>query len=308
MAALDLHLEHRVARLTCGDEQGSAFFLSPSMAVTSAHCCIANIINNAPITLTIGDRKIEATQCSVEIPPSEDVMFLDISEPVDSTLVLPIAAVNLPRGVEWSSYGFPQLSAQQGAFVNGRVRRRLTNSLTTWDVELECDGTLPDHEGMSGAPLIVGGRVRGIIQRQLPNGLGAISFLRLRTFLDAADVLYSSAENTVGIPLRVAKELEHAISNAITQSELEDAILSNGSGYIVLFGSPGCGKTLLCASFLPSSTDAYIYARYFLGVHEADLELPPFYYAEPSVFSQWMGEAIGRISERAVVTGRDDGH
>lgn len=301
----DIVLPACVALLRCGSEQGSAFFVKPDLAITTRHSILENLIDPAiEILVDLRDDggPLLASVCDPLIPETEDIVFLRPARPVDVSRVLPLMASHLPRDLRWECFGFPGTRVRDGAHLRGIVSRTLPSGVAPRDVELECDnwGMFSSYKGYSGAPIVTGHHVTAVLQRQLDGALGAISILRLRPHLDAADVAYESLRNTTRLPLPLREALRTTIPNSKTFGAIEEAVCKTERGYLILSGNPGSGKTLITAGFQPSGDRVLVSGRYFCDVN--DRKLPAEYYRDAGTFAEWLAAETALVSEFTVAS------
>lgn len=68
------------------------------------------------------------------------------------------------------------------------------------------------------------------------------------------------------IPVSIAKDIETARPNYSVYDALESALVMEKSNWILLYGSPGCGKTTIAAGFEPENEKLEILGRFFFKV------------------------------------------
>ncbi len=278
-----------VAMLLCGDQQGTAFFLSSRLGVTAKHCVVSHLLDSSvPIELVVAGRHLQAKLSQPNVPESEDVAFLDLSEPVADELVVRASATNIPTGTEWHCYGYPAAFEDNLGRFGGRVALTQLANDSTWDVQLSLEGSVPalnDFSGLSGAPILTGDAVVGLIQQQVGGTLVGVSFSRLRRFLQLAEVQYSSAENCESVPLWLAPQLENYVANGRAAWLLEEAVGKLDAGYLLIEGLPGSGKSLFSATFGTADESLVVLGRYFAS---GDPSYSLLHHLDPKVFATWL--------------------
>ena len=100
---------------------------------------------------------------------------------------------------------------------------------------------------------------------------------RLRSYLEAVPVEFRAIDDHGYLPPDLARELQESIPNWRTLRRLEEVLADQPGGYVVLWGHPGSGKTLISAGFKPADDRMFVVGRYFAGGHGGS-ELPPAYY------------------------------
>lgn len=293
-------LQQGVALLQCGAEQGSATIVAPTIAIATRHSVIDHLENSAPIELRFPGRPVPvlASVHSVSVPISEDIVLLNLTDAVDPSLAIQLSAAHLPVGDEWEAFGFPS-SRRAGAWIEGAVGIWLAQGTQPQDVELSVDNfkSLRSYRGYSGSPVWVAGRAVAFLQRQLEGALAATSVLRLRRYLDEAGVDYRSAQGGRSVPPALRPLVDEAQHNMQTYWALENALRTNTPGYTVLAGSPGSGKTVVAAAFVPSDPSKRVVGTYFAGGDGDPAGLPPEVHRDPGAFASWLAQ------ETALVTG-----
>lgn len=276
-----------VARLVCGDEQGSAFFIAPNVAVTAKHCVMQYLENRAPIQLTFPNGKtILASIGEPEIPEPEDVVFLLTEEEVEDSLVVRAVTTHLPTGIEWKCSGFPSALEGHPSEFSGVIGKTQLVDNSPWDIELLPNGQfLSDYSGLSGSPILTAQGAVGVVLRQVQKTLVGASLIKLRRFLQLANISFDSADTSASIPLWFQPVLRNFVSNSRAAWALEEAIREIGSGIVILEGLPGAGKSSLAATFQSSDDSIKVLGRYFLS---GDPAYPPQHYRNPRVFNEWL--------------------
>ncbi|MDZ4780017.1 MAG: serine protease [Planctomycetia bacterium] len=290
-----------VCRLTCGPEQGTAFFVLPTVVMTCRHCVLPALLGQSEITIHLNGESTVAHIIEPSIPIDLDAVLLQLSEDFESSTLLPLVASHLPSGMSWSTFGFPRIRGEHGMAIEGTVSRTLHSDDLPRDVELTCGGVdLPtNYGGFSGAPIAVRGTVRAMLQKRLDGGLGAISLAKLAAFLDDIGAPFRSSVAYEELPAPLAVELRDAVPNSRMLWLLEQAVEDCRDGYVLLGGSPGSGKTLVAASFEPLQQNSTLIGRYFAGGYRGS-DLPPAYYREIATFASWLSNEASIRSQSAI--------
>jgi hypothetical protein len=191
-------IERATGLLECGRERGTAFLIKDDLIATCGHCILPHLEDRAEIRFFIGGRAIPAEMAEPDIPVEHDAVFLRLLEPLNERVAMPpLAASHVPRGLVWESFGYAAVRGRRGMVIRGTVDRSLDDETIPRDVELRYDSPDPpsSYKGFSGAPLIVDGAIRGIIQERLDGGIGAISLARLRSYLEAVSVEFRAIDD-----------------------------------------------------------------------------------------------------------------
>ena len=154
-----------VARIECGSDRGSAFFLKDDLIATCRHCVLPHLLDKTPIYANFGGEQISVEICEPVIPEAYDTVFLRPARAVEGVSAIPLVASHLPRGLSWESFGFPGVRGERGMLIRGSVVPFINQESTPRDVELECERSdlISDFRGFSGAPVLVDGTVRAML-------------------------------------------------------------------------------------------------------------------------------------------------
>lgn len=295
-----------VARLDCGSQQASAFFVTPTLAITANHSLIDHLDDpSQPILLHVPGLHVpvSAKLHAICPPATADIAFLQTAEPLAPEYILPLRAEHLSRGVRWRTYGYPLARDFDGAFLEGSVSGAPTTRSVPRDVDLACDKfrDFSDYRGFSGAPVVKDGQVAAVLLEAVDGGLTAISVFKLRHHLDAAGIAHASVQSIGGAPKWLQPELQQAVPNLRTFQAIEEAIHDSRSGYIVVSGVPGSGKTLVSGGFTASDIRTRVLGRYFCDIKGA-LALPTQYNREAGTFADWIAGETALLSNSAIAS------
>ncbi|WP_437708677.1 serine protease [Sorangium sp. So ce448] len=179
-----------IARILVGGERGTGFLVSrEGLVLTALHCVafadsfktgkpeflpgIIKVRFGDPLDPAVGppgaDGKLFATTATVvQHSVEHDIALLECNETPD---VEPLVLAPSPFGVaRWSTFGFPEASgavADGSREVNGQpLDGRITSMSTRIALALNQVGAM-DLRGISGAPILVGGVVVGVVQQTL---------------------------------------------------------------------------------------------------------------------------------------------
>lgn len=161
-----------IARTTVGQARGTGFLVSEDGLVLTALHVLGDPVEpfvpyGARIGLEFGDKAAHTTWKAVatllQHSVQDDSALLQLGEPAPPypARPLPLAGVRFdPNPVSWDTWGFPTVAALEGTGYEG-------SSTIQADVfEVSCASLHQSMiDGISGAPLVVGGDVRAIVQQ-----------------------------------------------------------------------------------------------------------------------------------------------
>src|SRR5215470_20133849 len=161
-----------IARITVGAARGTGFLVCESGLVLTALHVLGDVTNGFQpypglVRLDFGNKGVSRTwSATAKLAKSsieDDWALLQIDEPAQPypARPLPLAGVRFdPNPVTWDTWGFPTVAALEGTGYGG-------SSAIQADVfEISCAALHQSMiDGISGAPLVVGGDVRAIVQK-----------------------------------------------------------------------------------------------------------------------------------------------
>lgn len=237
------NIKSTVAKLNCGNTQGTAFLISKNFALTMSHCVQEAIDDNKKIYLSFkniyGEDEIERIATILEYDNSFPVSILKIDNKIDNINPLEIKCFNnqLTRGTRVLTYGYPKVKGEEGSFVDLSIDDYLHENVENdadITLKISADNRMQNYSGMSGSPVIYKNGIIGILTEQtneLSNfenkaiALKMISMKKVRKMLDAFNINYIEKDNdTVQSYL---EDYEKLIDN-----DLNDIILIKNKGNI----------------------------------------------------------------------------
>jgi len=250
-----------VLEIFCGTEQGSGFFVSDNIILTAYHV-VADFVTGDQVYVKSNDKLIE---CNVDCFSVEyDICLLSVTSMPTDPLPLENTIMRLRETCE--IYGFPyQTNVSTGITLNGKIGQILNNEISDYIVkDLDINPQF-NYKGLSGSPVIINGYVTGIVQRQLDDRIAIISINKIKAFLKENGVIYSNGIPEYGTPAGFTNQVNSSKHNTTVLDRLEEALLNTNQWYL-LHGSPGSGKSTICAYFTPSSDSLIVAGRYFLKI------------------------------------------
>lgn len=159
-----------VAKLTCGEHDGTAFLVSGDIAITATHCILEYIDGDAEIVLTffniVGKDKfpVKATLVSEFNSP---LAVLKLTKTLETQyLQLGCYLDQMRRNTEVVSYGYPVVEGVDGYPVDLYINDYLNpNTMNEYDISLLISekSKIADYSGMSGSPVLYREHVVGIL-------------------------------------------------------------------------------------------------------------------------------------------------
>lgn len=301
-------IEKAVAKLQCGSKTGTAFLISPQILLTALHTIDRHFSDGSEIIvefLNIGETKVVKKAVPITGPEfGVDVVALRLEEAFDDNLS-PLKIVNsqIPYNIEWSTFGY-SVEFPLGGKLEGKVLRvNEAFNPFNWNIDLSHTSVIENCEGLSGAPLLIDGTIKGVLIYQANRVIGAIGISKFTNLLDSIGVQYENSFGKDSLPGGLEERAAESIPNYQVFELLENAVRAKNQGYIILTGTPGSGKTIVSATFTPVSEDIEIIGRYFLRIPEDNISIS--YRASSLVFAKWMENQVARILYGTVAEEKD---
>lgn len=162
-------LKLTVARTTgAGIPTGTAFLVSPTHALTCAHCVVDTTGAVVDAVDLLFSQWGQTTTAAVDLCDRErDVALLRLREP------LGVSAGQRSRmpmnGAQWQAFGYPAASGERGLVIGGDVvdnDARTGQSVARHVMQLRCHEAGDEVHGVSGSPVFVDGVIVGMITNQ----------------------------------------------------------------------------------------------------------------------------------------------
>lgn len=166
-----------VVPVKCGDDRGTAFFISPDTLITARHIVVDNVLNAQPILIKTG----EDVLCDI-VPIAEDGENVDVvllkckDYRQDDFLKLLSAEFNEDRKL--TIVGYPKEFGNCTELISIDVQDRLGTKKEDYDTMVVRTDSLAftSYKGFSGSPVLnEKGSVIGISVNQYGNSLGYVS-------------------------------------------------------------------------------------------------------------------------------------
>lgn len=296
-------IENSTAKITCGDEEGSGFLITDRLLLTAWHVVdAASDGNPIHVKFYIDGRPLELVGKLHSEDVDLDVALVEIEKPLGINSALPLLLPQVRYGERWKTFGYPKGHLDTGMYFRGVIDK--INESKPFDIELNAEDISKDisYAGLSGSPLVVNGKVIGILTWGLYIGFGAISVLKIAAFLQKAGISTEEERLFEKVPKELRGDLDRSIPNFSVLDEMERIISSGGKHYL-MHGSPGSGKTILTASFEPATLE--IIGKYYLRIPNDPT--PTTVKSSKEVLLTWIEDVIsekvsGRLSAKETIT------
>ncbi|WP_025029017.1 Hachiman antiphage defense system protein HamA [Caldalkalibacillus mannanilyticus] len=263
----------------CG-VQGTAFFIDESHAITAKHCVDNKIMNNVDIILYfIGDRGEAETRGAevVDFDGELDIALLKLDDPVTHVNKwIQVCSDEVLQVHNWETVGYPEYwnEIEEGTkhcYIKGNVHY-IDNfeKKTVYDVHLSSELIKEDWAytlgGLSGSPLIISGKIYGLIVREensaIKSQLKAVSFNKCEAFLlrNQRGISCSFASSNLLVSGRLKTQMKNC--NELFQ-KIDFTIPDNSikvvlDPFILKYSEQGQSKINDLAKYLANSLNQYV--------------------------------------------------
>lgn len=253
--------ERLIVQIICDKEVGTAFYVASDLLLTAYHTVSLFKADGNNIIKDIQDGELRFELVSNYI--DFDISVLKVTGR-SSKGYYRLQAHHNRIGEACVFFGYPDKLSNSGLRLNGEITQKIFDSPTDYGLSTKDVDDLYDYQGMSGAPVLIDNKVIGIIIEQAGNQLSIVSTEKLAGVLTGVEINKDIRIDT--IPVSIAKDIETARPNYSVYEALESALVTEKSNWILLYGSPGCGKTTIAAGFEPENEKLEILGRFFFKV------------------------------------------
>ncbi len=255
--------EKFIVRIICDREVGTAFYAAQDTLVTAWHTVSADKENGRRIVKdpSEGDLSYKVTKVLEEV----DLAILKV-EGRKSTEHLPLLSHHMKVGEEFGIFGYPDTGNQEGSRIKGRISQRLSDLTADFRLLTNDVGAGYNYEGMSGAPVFQDNQVVGVVIEQAGNSLNIVSVQKIGEIDTEKTLQIEQETNLTAVPNSIAKDVASAHPNYSVIQVLDEHLSGSGSKWVLLYGSPGCGKTTLSAGYEPEDEKTAVLSRFFFKV------------------------------------------
>lgn len=253
--------ERLIVQIICDKEVGTAFYVASDLLLTAYHTVSSfkEDGNNIIKDIQDGELRFELVSNYIDF----DISVLKVTGR-SSKGYYRLQVHHNRIGEACVSFGYPDKLSNSGLRLKGEITQKIFDSPTDYRLSTKDVDDLYDYQGMSGAPVLIDNKVIGIIIEQAGNQLSIVSTKKLTGVLTDVEIDKDIRIDT--IPVSIAKDIETARPNYSVYEALESALVTEKSNWILLYGSPGCGKTTIAAGFEPENEKLEILGRFFFKV------------------------------------------
>ncbi|GAB6992135.1 trypsin-like serine peptidase [Paenibacillus pini] len=162
-----------VCRLTCGLDddldKGTAFLISSNSVLTATHNIKRHLQNNSvDITLeflNIGKEREVRKALPISINVESSVVILEFDSPINQSY-LRFSDFEVDSGDDFETFGYPTVKWSAGQWVQNKISRVMGDAVFNpfdWNIDLSHQTQIADFSGLSGAPLLVDGKLVGVL-------------------------------------------------------------------------------------------------------------------------------------------------
>ena len=292
-------IENLVVQIICGNEAGTAFYVAPNLILTAFHT--VSSFEEVGVHIIKDETDGDMTFTIVKNYEDLDISVLKVEGRTTSES-LPLFLHTLRVKELVSSFGYPYAAKHEGMRIDGSVRQK--NQQGTGDINIQVNNVDDafDYDGMSGAPVLQEGKVVGVVIEQSGNNLTFISVRKLINALHENGISVEEETILTDIPESIAHDVALSKPNHTVMGILDERIGEKNSNWLLLFGSPGCGKTILAAGYEPDNDNVEVIGRFFFKVPNDPLSravrCSESHFAEflETVYINKTGEEIEKLS------------
>ena len=280
-------IEQITVKLRCEGENATGFFVADDILLTAYHTFL-DCQENAKIEVYIDEKSFEAIIIDTE--EALDVALLKVNYSLNTRLI-PLEASVLRIGDKWETFGYPYKTENTGIRYTGKIHQIISNM--RWDYLLDSENIQSDYNyaGLSGSPIVISDKISAVTLVQQDNKLGIISVKKIEQFLLKNGVEVLQPFDNIIIPEGLKEEIIGTIPNFEVFDQI-DKVLQEQTGWILLHGSPGSGKTTIAATYVPENENTSVVGRYFLKVPQDTMSST--IRSSKRKFVEWIEEIVYR--------------
>lgn len=157
--------------------KGTAFLITPTLAVTCAHCLGRDGEGTWARRVRLHFSRVGSSGADIEAEVAgapdweRDVAILQLARTVDEASTLIELALTAPPEAKWYAFGHPSPSGDSGIVMAGKVRDPQgvlpSNGFSATVMQLTCEEAQDRIAGASGAPVLVERFIVGMLNNQL---------------------------------------------------------------------------------------------------------------------------------------------
>ena len=275
--------EHLIVQIICDKEAGTAFYVAPELLLTAWHTVAAYREDGSNVVKDAVDGDLPFTV--EKVFEDADAAILKV-EGRNATTSLSLLAHRIRIGEECQTFGYPDTSNRTGMRVNGQIIQKLYGSAGDFRMSTHDAGDGFDYQGMSGAPVFFEDKVTGVVIEQVGNSLTMVSIQKIEGLQNERILPIEKDANRTAVPDSIAKDVENSRPNYSVMHALDERLGEKNSQWVVLYGSPGSGKTTLSAGFESENKKTEVLGRFFFKVPNDDVSRAVR--CSESYFADWL--------------------
>lgn len=279
---IEQELKDACCQVSSDIKHGTGWLISPDHVLTALH----NIqdasgipAGRATVKFGSGDPTEQSEAAVVAFDVELDACLLQLPA-ASRRRSVPLASSAPRPGARWLAFGYPVVKLELGHVVQGTIQQVFPMPIHGIDLDLTVDAptVLTRYDGLSGAPLMVDGACQGIIRVSVDNTLGAVGSGRLREFLATHGLIFPESQPDIDIAATGSRpQFDEIFVENLRDGE---------SGYVLLDGAHGIGKSTYCRNFEPEADDIEVLGMYALT--DRVRGSTPAHQAQPEIFYDWL--------------------
>lgn len=277
-----IQIKKSIVKITCDEEQGTGFLITESIIVTAFHV----VADSAQINVILFDKE-EVGGELISYDENFDIALIKIEKQCEE--FLPIQARIIRYNENWETNGFPYYGQANDLRIVGNVNQIQIYERSDFIINSEDIESDFDYSGFSGAPVVLSNKVGGVILQQEDDKLLAISISKIAVFLIESNIVVEEEVNVLDIPVEFEDDIKSSTPNYENHDAINKTILSSNNWFLYS-GSPGSGKTISVASYLPEDENIEVLGKYFIQVPND--KTPKELKTSNRYFIQWLEEII----------------
>ena len=275
-------IKESVAKIICDEEQGTGFLIAESLLLTALHV----VVDSSKITIKLFDNS-EISGELISKNENFDIAIIRIDKKCNN--FLPLQSRTIRFNENWETNGFPYYGQANDLRLFGNVNQiqikdRSDFILSSDEVEKDFD-----YSGFSGSPVVISNKIGGVILQQEDDKLLAISISKIKDYLINNNIEVEEEINVLDIPQEFEDDIKSSTPNYENHETIDNTIKSSNKWFL-LSGSPGSGKTISVATYLPEDESIEIVGKYFIKVPND--KTPKALKTSYRYFIQWLEEII----------------
>ncbi len=279
---IEEELKDACCQVSSDIKHGTGWLISPDHVLTALH----NIqdasgipAGRATVKFGSGDAAEQSEATVVAFDVDLDACLLQLPA-ASRRRSVPLASSAPRPGARWLVFGYPVVKLELGHVVQGTIQQVFPVPIHGIDLDLTVDTptVLTGYDGLSGAPLMVDGTCQGIIRVSVDNTLGAVGSGRLREFLATHGLIFPESQPDIDLAATGSRpQFDEIFVENLRDGE---------SGYVLLDGAHGIGKSTYCRNFEPEADDIEVLGMYALT--DRVRGSTPAHQAQPEIFYDWL--------------------